>query len=105
MNDRRKFLRGVGILGAFMGGVATPVIVQQIEKKSEPVDSALSPEGNTTLVLQGNPKPVESIPTSGGYTFTPINQGYQNKVEMSVGKDNRLWIKVDNQWRRVAIDA
>jgi hypothetical protein len=105
MNDRRKFLKGAGILGAFMGGVATPVIVQQIEKKSEPVDSALAPEGNTTMMLQGNPKPVENITMSNGYSFTPINQDYQNKVEMSVGKDNRLWIKVDDQWRRVAIDA
>ena len=28
-----------------------------------------------------------------------------NEVHMAVGKDNRLWIKVDNEWKRVALDA
>jgi hypothetical protein len=32
------------------------------------------------------------------------NDQYENRVEMSVGKDNRLWIKVDGKWHRVAIE-
>ncbi len=28
-----------------------------------------------------------------------------NNVKMSVGKDNRLWIEVDGQWRRVALEG
>jgi len=27
-----------------------------------------------------------------------------HNVSMTVGRDNRLWIKVDNKWKRVAIE-
>ena len=29
----------------------------------------------------------------------------KNTVAMTVGKDNRLWIKVGDEWKRVAIEA
>jgi hypothetical protein len=33
------------------------------------------------------------------------NVEYENKVEMSVGKDNRLWVKVNDEWKRVSIES
>jgi hypothetical protein len=108
MNERRSFLKGAGILGAFLGGVATPVIIREVEKKTEPVpvDMSMAPENPTTFTLMGNPKPVEQPTYSGnGFFITPSNLQYQNQVHLSVGKDDRLWIKVGEDWKRVSVDA
>lgn len=114
MNSRRNFLtgsaKGAGIFGAFLGGLAAPVIVERVVEKQAPVPkiepediSHLAPESQTTLVLQGGVKKQEP-PSNSGYIFAPTNVEYTNKVAMSVGKDNHLWIQVDGQWRRVALD-
>ncbi len=113
MNSRRNFLtgsaKGAGIFGAFLSGLAAPVIVERVTEKQapkiEPEDiSHLAPESPTTLVLQGGVKKQEPPPTSNGFYLAPTNVEYTNKVAMSVGKDNRLWLQVDGQWRRVALD-
>ena len=104
MSERRNFLKGFGLLGAVVGGAAAAKVVVEYRvveehKKVEDI-SHLAPDNPTTLVLQGNPKRVE-IPACG-LAFT--NQEFQNKVNLSVGKDNRLWIKVDDTWMRVSVD-
>ena len=49
--------------------------------------------------------------SSGGHSGPMIGLGSmvstegRNNVKMSVGKDNRLWIEVDGQWRRVALEG
>jgi hypothetical protein len=102
---RRRFFKGAAIVGAFAAGFMAPKVVVAVREKTSNEDiSHLAPESPTTLVLQGNPKPVESPPTQGGGFYITPSQEYQNKVAMSVGKDNRLWIQVDGQWRRVALD-
>jgi hypothetical protein len=114
MNSRRNFLtgsaKGAGIFGAFLGGLAAPVIVERVTEKQvpkiEPENiSHLAPESPTTLVLQGGVKKQQEPPQGNGFIFAPMNVEYENKVAMSVGKDNRLWIQVDGQWRRVSLDA
>lgn len=81
----------------------------------------LAPLGKTTLQLTADntpPPPPSPAPTGGlsvdGYTVigssypTILSDGYKetdNKLTMSVGKDNRLWIQVNGTWRRVALDG
>jgi len=84
----------------------------------------LAPLGKTTLQLTADnippppPPPPQPAPV-GGYFFdgcmvtgssypSILSDGYKetdNKVTLSVGKDNRLWIKVGDTWRRVALEG
>jgi hypothetical protein len=117
MTSRRDFFRGgakgAGLAGAFFAGLMAPVVVERVKEvqvlppKIEPEDiSHLAPESPTTLVLQGGVKKQnQELPQGNGFIFAPMNVEYENKVAMSVGKDNRLWIQVDGQWRRVSLDA
>lgn len=108
MDQRRNFLKGFGLLGAFVGGAASAKVVveHRVIEEKKPVEdiSHLAPENLTTLVLQGNPKPVETPASSNGCVFIPTNREFQNKVHLSVGKDNRLWIKVGDDWKRVSVE-
>ena len=85
----------------------------------------LAPLGKTTLQLTADntppPPPPPPQPVSvGGYTIdgymitgsshlSILSDGYHketdNKVTLSVGKDNRLWIKMGDTWRRVALEG
>ena len=109
MSDRRNFIRGFGLFGAVMAGAATAKVVIE-EKKPEVEDiSHLEPDNPTTLVLQGGKKVEKEEKVyhdvNGNRLFMiDSNQEYVNKVQLSVGKDDRLWIKVGDDWKRVAID-
>lgn len=118
-NGRRNFFKGTGkgagIAGAFFAGFMAPVVIERVKEtkiiqqvetpKPEPENiTHLAPENPTTLVLQGGVKKQEPPPLGNGFYITP-NVEYTNKVAISVGKDNRLWIQVDGEWRRVALDA
>jgi hypothetical protein len=103
-------MKGFGLLGAVLAGAATTkVVVEHVEKKEkEKKDiSHLAPDAKTTLVLQGNQVEKEPIPVAGSSSFyiQPLNYEYKNKVSMAVGKDDRLWIKVGEEWKRVSIES
>lgn len=106
---RRNFFKGFGVLGAAAAGAAAvKITVEEVKKPTEDI-SHLAPEPNTTLTLAGdNRSPEEkqaSMPSAGnGFVFHP-NPQVTNQVALAVGKDNRLWIKVDDQWKRVSIDS
>lgn len=105
-NTRRGFLKNLGFLSAFVSGAATAKITIE-EKVSDPVEpkediSHLAPVCTSMFTLQGNPKPVVD---SNGFSIGLMNPEYQNKVNMAVGRDNRLWIQVDNKWQRVALET
>ena len=132
MNDRRKFVRNFGLLGAVLSGMGVAEVGRRgfeasaragspgdVGSDNSPVDiSHLQPNNKTTLSIYADntpPKPITYTPS--GYTVT-LGQGSQayvvksmpnfeeqNKVNLSVGKDNRLWIEVDGKWRRVALEA
>jgi hypothetical protein len=105
---RRKMITGTGLAGAFVAGFFAPKVVVEVKEKLRETRVEdirhLAPQSSTTLTLQGNPKPVVPSPYNGNGFYVSSNPEYQNKVEMSVGKDNRLWLKIDGEWRRVAID-
>jgi len=96
--------------------------------------SHLAPrDGIPTLQIQGDnrppppPQPVQSwsalnVPDNlSTYTVTSVGSSYisspvisygspcpsneMNSVSMAVGKDDRLWIKVGNTWKRVVVEG
>ena len=114
--NRRKFIRGTGLLGGLLGGVlAGKEVIERIHTKETivkemlpaPVDVAdvdMQPIGTTLLTLQGHSKLPEPPKDTNGFVFAPINPQYDLQVGLSVGRDKRLWLKIDNEWRRVALD-
>lgn len=103
MSERRKFIKGFGLFGAVLAGAASAKVV--IEEKKKPVEdiSDLAPDYSSVLVLHGNRlPPKEPIPHSGFYIMS--NAEYANKVSLAVGRDNRLWIKSGDYWKRVSIE-
>jgi hypothetical protein len=137
MEQRRRFLKGFGLLGiALSGAVAareavsnTGVIGVGTGTNNVPavIDppmvediTHLAPLGKMNLQLTADntpPPPPTPAPAGGfmigGYTTgisyqTILSNGCKetdNKVTLSVGKDNRLWIKIGDTWRRVALEG
>ena len=141
MQERRRFIKGFGLLGLALSGAAaareavsnTSVIGASTGTSNVPTvidppvveDIAhLAPLGKTTLQLTADntPPPPPPPPQSftpgvvtltgssyGSYSYpTILSNGCKetdNKVTMSVGKDNRLWIKIGDTWRRVALEG
>lgn len=107
MSERRGFLKGFGLFGAVIAGAATTkVVVEHVEKKKQEDISHLAPENNNTFVLQGQLVAKEPVQFQGSsFYIQPMNHEYKNKVAMAVGKDNRLWIKVGEEWKRVSIES
>lgn len=123
VNERRRFVKGIGFFAALLGGGAAvaaantvPVVVSSstndtvLAPVSKPVVediSHLAPPGNPpTLQLTGaygkKPKPT-NIDDNPYFIFT--NPVVTHSVTMAVGFDNRLWIKVGEEWKRVALEA
>ena len=141
MQERRRFIKGFGLLGLALSGAAaareavsnTGVIGVSTRTNNVPAvidppvveDIAhLAPLGKTTLQLTADntPPPPPPPPQSftpgivtltgssyGSYSYPSIlNNGYKetdNKVILSVGKDDRLWIKIGDTWRRIALEG
>jgi hypothetical protein len=113
--ERRKFLKGAGIVGSLVGGVvAGKTIVEKhyyetkyIPPPEQPKEdiSHLAPESPTRLVLQGGIKNQTLPQNSSEFFISNSNVEYKNKVELSVGKDNHLWIKVGEEWKRVVVES
>lgn len=109
--SRRKFFKGFGVLGAVVAGAtAVKVTVEEIKKPTEDI-SHLAPSSNTNIMLTADNKPKKVKPAgilTNGQPFyfadTP-NYEEQNKVTLSVGHDDRLWMKVGEKWHRVSIDS
>jgi hypothetical protein len=94
----------------------------------EAIDHLAPRNGATALTITGDNRPPEPpkpivYAESGGYvstytmatsTSTPFLIGGNdtsctpkelNSVTMAVGKDDRLWIKIGDSWKRVAIEG
>lgn len=124
MNDRRKFIKGFGLLGVVLSGGAAASVANThdvlggagaSDAISAPVDqlvediSHLAPPSMSvpTLQLTGaygeEVKPQPVYPHSQ-YYFIPTNPVVTHTAKMAVGRDNRLWIDIDGAWRRVAVE-
>jgi hypothetical protein len=131
VNERRRFVKGIGFFAAILGGGSAlgaantlPVAVPTVDglpatngssnPVSEPVVEDIShlapPEGATTIQITGaygeKPKPQPVSSTFGdSYYINGFNQETTHRVSMTVGLDNRLWIKIGDTWKRVAIEG
>ncbi len=103
---RRNFFKGFGVLGAAVAGAtAVKVTVEEVKKPHEDISHLAPPSNATTISIVGayaeQPKP---DPQNGIY-FMQVNQQPTHQVALTVGKDNRLWMKVGDEWKRVSIDV
>ena len=115
MTARRNFLKGVGIASAFVAGVAAYKQVKDIADNSKDISHLAPPDNAQTIQFTGAygeaPKPVPVVPHkdfgigSSSYYINGYRSETTHKVAMTVGKDNRLWIKVGDEWRRVALEG
>jgi hypothetical protein len=130
--DRRKFIRGTGLFGGLLAGVvAGKTVVEKIHTKEiikeigSEVDADKAPTSQAVLMLSSSnpdlstkkPKPVSTFNNTlnneyGNYSttysmsFTPDEYEVvnHNQVSMAAGRDNRLWIKSNDTWYRLAVD-
>jgi hypothetical protein len=86
MNERRKFLKGIGLVSAVAVGAITATRVQ-IENKND-----IDPEIRSEL---------EETDMSGSITFVSDYNGIKPEATWKVGRDGKMYLKENNQWRRI----
>ena len=109
MEQRRNFLRGAGIIGAFAVGAASYKQVREMANEHKDISHLAPPDKATTIQITGayGEKPKAPEPTMGQNMFyiNGWNEQVTHRVSMTVGKDNRLWMKIGDEWHRVAIET
>ena len=114
--SRRTFLRGFGLVGVVVAGASSalannePVIIQvPVPTPETPkTDFAhLAPEKNVnSLIILADNRTLEEQNTGYSNSMYSLNSVQMtNQVSISVGKDNRLLLKIDDEWKRIALDA
>jgi hypothetical protein len=119
--SRRGFLKNFGLLGVVVAGASAalannqPIVVPApTPAPTQPKDFAhLAPSDDVSgiLSLYSDNRSREEKETeynnsqTHGVIFVTNDFKSTNKVHMTVGKDNRLWIKFDDEWKRVALDT
>ena len=128
MTSRRDFFRGgakgAGLLGAFVAGFAAPVVIEKTKeihvKAPEPLPAPtvdpqvvekikeFAPAGilefhktyGEIAPPEPNPSPFVFTGVHGGPKLVP---GTENsvKVGMMVGPDGQLYVRVNDDWKRV----
>ena len=110
MNDRRNFLRGAGIIGAFAVSVASYKQVKEMANEHKDISHLAPPDTATSIQITGTygekPKaPVISSMAPHTFYMNGWNEQVTHRVSMTVGKDNRLWLKIGDKWHRVAVES
>ena len=109
MNQRRNFIKGAGLIGAFVVGAASYKQVKEMANEHKDISHLAPPEKATTIQITGayGEKPKAPEPTIGQHMFyiNGWNEEVTHRVSMTVGKDNRLWMKIGDEWHRVAIES
>jgi hypothetical protein len=112
---RRKFLGGAGLIGGLVAGIgAAKLTVEVVEKKKQSEDiSHLAPSSHTNIMITADNGVKQKVKPAG---MTPDGKLFYlaqssppmdelNKVTLSVGHDDRLWMKIGETWHRVAIES
>jgi hypothetical protein len=107
MNMRRNFLKGAGIIGAFALGAASYRQVKEIGEANRDITHLAPPKNAHTLQITGSyDEPKAPATPYGPYGIQfHSNPRVTNSVAMSVGKDDRLWMKIGDEWKRVSIEG
>ncbi len=110
MEQRRNFLRGAGIIGAFAVGVASYRQVKEMANEHKDISHLAPPDKATTIQITGaydeeSKSPVISSMAPHTFYMNGWNEQVTHRVSMTVGKDNRLWMKIGDEWHRVALES
>ena len=116
VSTKRSFLRGAGLFGLFAGiggavvAESLPAPLPALPEVKEDISHLAPPQNATTIQFTGaygkQPEPQSMSATYGNsFYVNGYNQETTHKVSMAVGLDNRLWIKVGDEWRRVALES
>ena len=85
-NNRRRFFGGLGALGVAVAVVGVPVaatsVLVMINRKNNQLQA---PSNNSLATLRIHSE--------------------SNSIVMSVGKDNMLWVKTNDEWKRLAVES
>ena len=85
-NNRRRFFGGLGALGVAVVVVGVPVAATSVLVMTNRKNNQLQAPSNNSLA-----------------TFRLSNES--NSIVMSVGKDNMLWVKTNDEWKRLAVES
>jgi hypothetical protein len=110
-SSRRNFFRGAGkgagLLGAFFAGVSAPAIAETVKQKVDPSVVAKIEEqschGNISLIrTYGEIAPKTDSPYTFdiGPNFVPGTEKTM-KVHLAPGPDGELYLKINDEWKRV----
>jgi hypothetical protein len=120
MNARRSFLKNFGVVGAISAvalaahqynyEVSKPELTDEDIKHLAPQSSALltiTADNRTCEEKEMKRKNSSGIMSDGNlYHFSSFGSPtVTHQVSMSVGKDDRLWLKIGDKWKRVALDT
>jgi len=120
VNGRRRFLRGFGLGGVIAGSVASGYVASKViggeaqvrlpvpELKAD--ISHLAPTNtnkNTLMLMKDNTPPLPPVNNSfNTITFSPqLDPEKVNKVVLSVGRDNQLWMETPDGWKRFVVEG
>ena len=98
MNRRGFFKLPAGVaLGASIGIPIAEAKSTAIEVPKPPVEEGMH------IVLQGYKKR-ETPPSANSMLSYYGPEPSEHKVAMAVGEDGRLWLKINDEWKRVAVE-
>lgn len=122
MNGRRGFIRSLGLVGTIIGGATAARATDSIAMvgSTDTVDSVVVDESPASIAELAPPTAAPMLQLTGAYGppeepapvlesnqfyFAPTNRTVTHSVGMAVGKDNRLWIKIGDSWKRVVVEG
>jgi len=116
--SRRTFLRGFGLLGVAVAGASAAManndpIVVPVPKPIKTDFAQLAPSDAVSgiISLHSDNRSLEEKEAeynnsqTHGMVFVSNDFKGTNEVHMAVGKDDRLWLKIGDEWKRVELDA
>ena len=108
MNERRNFLKHLGLFGAGAGAFAVaPGVATAVTLHPTSNCEADGPICEETLTINNGTKLKPAEPVRSEYTFVPPGAQYEEykRVSMAVGRDGNLWMKTEGgNWKRIVTE-
>jgi hypothetical protein len=113
MSSRRNFVKGLGISGLFLAGIAgykeaTKVVYRADEFPSEELEKQLEKKPVLQLnATYGTPKPKKIFEVNQQYFITGFGEEYVEgtrkdvTVQIVPGPDGKLYVKENDTWRKI----